>query len=72
MTSRVYRVHITWSHRKYGPDRTSLKAEGTSIRRAINHALVAFFTDEQQRKQRLDAHREIRVEAWRLPKEKNR
>ena len=66
-TTRTYRVVINWTHRKYGPNYRKCIAEGSSIRRAIANALLAFFSEKPERKNRLDAHTHIRVEAWRLP-----
>ena len=66
-TTRTYRVAINWTHRKYGPDDRKCIAEGSSIRRAIANALLAFFSEKPERKARLDAHKHIKVEAWRLP-----
>lgn len=71
MTTRTYRIEIRWTHRKFGPTLHTARAQATSIRRAINRALYAFFTAAPaERKQRRDAHTHIRVEAFRLPKEK--
>lgn len=67
MTRRSYRVEIRWTHRKLGPSRTVQKAEGTSIRRAINNALLCFFSDLPDRKTRRDAHLDLQVHAWRIP-----
>jgi hypothetical protein len=44
-----------------------LAAEGSSIRRALNNALINFFSGSNNRHQRLDAHAHLRVEIWRLP-----
>ncbi len=66
MTRRSYRVEIRWTHRKLGPSRHQQKAEGTSIRRAINNALVSFFSDLVDRKARRDAHTDVQVHAWRI------
>ncbi len=67
MSRRSYRVEIRWTHRKLGPSRTVQKAEGTSIRRAINNALVSFFSDAADRKTRRDAHTDVQLHARRLP-----
>jgi hypothetical protein len=64
--SRAYRVEIRWAHRRYGPQRHQLKAEGTSIRRAIGHALLSFFSDTIARPDHRDAHQLLDVRAWRL------
>ena len=63
-----YRVVVTWSHRKWGPQMEKAAAEGTSIRRALNNALLAFFSDKSKRKERADAHAHLRVEIWRVKK----
>lgn len=63
---RRYLVTIEWPHRKFGPQLHRSKAEGTSIRRAISNALVAFFTDKNAGpKARRDAHAAIKVSATR-------
>jgi hypothetical protein len=61
-----YRVLVGWTHHKWGPQREKLAAEGTSIRRAINNALLGFFSDTTMREKRRDAHAQIHLEAWRL------
>jgi hypothetical protein len=63
---RKYRVVVTWTHRKWGPQMEKLAAEGSSARRALNAALLGFFSDASSRKQRLDAHQHFRVEIWRI------
>ena len=63
-----YRVLIHWTHRKWGPQTEKLAAEGTSARRALNAALLGFFSDASNRNQRRDAHGGFKVEIWRLPK----
>jgi hypothetical protein len=40
-------------------------AEGTSIRRAIANALLAFFSNKSSRDRRRDAHAAIEISAWR-------
>jgi hypothetical protein len=67
-----YRVVVMWIHRKWGPQTERLAAEGTSVRRAIGNALLGFFSDKSNRERRRDAHKDIVVQAWRLPTEKNR
>jgi hypothetical protein len=42
-----------------------LAAEGTSARRALNSALLGFFSDASNREKRRDAHRHFRTEIWR-------
>lgn len=61
----TFRVLVKWTHRRYGPQMQKATAEGTSIRRAISNALLSFFSDTNSRKNRLDAHKEITVTAWR-------
>ena len=63
---RKYRVVIGWTHRKWGPNQTRTTAEGTSIRRALSNALLAFFSEAKGGQERRDAHTHIRVEAWRV------
>lgn len=63
-----YRLVITWNDRKRGPQMEKASAEGTSIRRALNNALLAFFSLSGQRKERKDAHAYLRVEVWRVKK----
>jgi len=62
---RSYRVIVKWNHRKWGPQSVPLIGEGTSIRRAINNALLGFFSDKSQQERRRDAHAGIVVSAWR-------
>lgn len=66
-TTKRYRVLVSWSHRKWGPQQEKLAAEGSSIRRALNNALLGFFSDASNRERRRDAHTNLRVEIWRLP-----
>ena len=68
MSRNRYRCVIWWKHKKWGPQMLEkCTAEGTSIRRAINNALLGFFSDSTQRKHRRDAHAYIEVKCWRLP-----
>lgn len=57
---------VSWTHRKWGPQSEKVSAEGSSIRRAINAALLGFFSDRSNREKRRDAHTHLRVEAWRV------
>ena len=63
-----YRVLVQWTHRKFGPQTERLAAEGTSARRALNAALLGFFSDRTNRQKRRDAHKQFRCEIWRLSK----
>ncbi len=63
---RRYRCAIWWRHKKWGPQLEKCAAEGTSIRRAINNALLGFFSDSGARDLRKDAHAYIEVKCWRL------
>ncbi len=63
-----YRCAIWWKHKKWGPQLEKCVAEGLSIRRAINNALLGFFSDSGQRNFRKDAHAYIEVKCWRLKK----
>ena len=65
-TTKRYRVVVQWQHRKWGPQMEKLAAEGSSIRRALNSALLGFFSDASNRERRRDAHVNVRVEIWRL------
>lgn len=65
-----YRVLISWTHRKWGPQQERLSAEGSSIRRAVSHALLGFFSDKSNRERRRDAHATIDVKAWRLKRDR--
>jgi hypothetical protein len=60
---------VTWQHRKYGPQLEKIAAEGSSIRRAISTALLAFFKDRSKRQERRDAHVQLTITAQRLKKE---
>ena len=64
---RNYRCVIHWTHRKWGPQMEKVAAQGSSIRRALNSALLAFFKDASSRQKRRDAHAHLRVECWREP-----
>jgi len=64
-TTKRYRVLVSWSHRKWGPQQEKLAAEGSSIRRALNSALLGFFSDASNREKRRDAHVNLRVVIWR-------
>lgn len=68
--NRSYRCEIHWKHRKWGPQHERLVSEGTSIRRAIAHALLSFFSgsNKSQRENHRDAHAEIQISARRLPR----
>lgn len=63
-----YRIVLNWTHNKWGPQMEKLAAEGSSARRALNAALLAFFKDKSKRTQRRDAHAHFRAEIWRLSK----
>lgn len=67
-TTKRYRAVVSWVHRKWGPQSEKLAAQGSSIRRALNTALLSFFSNSNSRRQRLDAHAHLRVEIWRRPK----
>jgi hypothetical protein len=66
--SNRYRLLLRWHHRKYGPQIEKTSAEGSSIRRAINNALLSFFSDSSRRKERRDAHAYLEVQCWRVRK----
>jgi len=63
-----YRVIIRWTHSKWGPQLEKATAEGTSLRRALNNALLAFFSERSQRERRRDGHRELTLTIERLKK----
>jgi hypothetical protein len=67
-TTKRYRAVVSWTHRKWGPQSHKESSEGSSIRRALNAALLSFFKDKNNRHQRRDAHAHVRVEIWRIPK----
>lgn len=67
-TTKRYRVVVQWQHRKWGPQMEKLAAEGSSIRRALNNALLGFFSDASSRERRRDAHVHLRAEIWRQKK----
>jgi hypothetical protein len=69
-TTKRYRVVVSWSHRKWGPQMQKQAAEGSSIRRALNSALLDFFSDSNSRKERRDAHEHLRAEIWREKKQR--
>jgi hypothetical protein len=68
-TTRKYRVLISWTHRKWGPQQERQTAEGSSIRRALSNALLAFFSDKSSRDRRRDAHTNLDVKIRRLKSE---
>jgi len=72
MSRNRYRCLITWKHRKWGPQMHRAAEEASSIRRAINQALISFFTDKNRRKERKDAHVEIAVTCQRLKRDRAR
>jgi len=57
---------VQWDHHYLGPQLEKVASEGSSIRRAINNALLGFFSSNKQRLKRSDAHVHVRVEAWRV------
>jgi hypothetical protein len=67
-TTKRYRAIVSWTHRKWGPQMEKLAGEGSSIRRALNKALLGFFSDKNNRDRRRDAHAHVRCEIWRLSK----
>lgn len=67
-TTKRYRLLVSWCHRKWGPQTEKLAGEGSSIRRALNSALLGFFSDASSRERRRDAHAHVRVEIWRHKK----
>ena len=64
-STRRYRIVVSWTHRKCGPQTEKLPAEGSSIRRALNSGLLSFFNSPPKRDQRRDAHAHLRAEIWR-------
>ena len=69
-STRRYRVVVQWHHRKWGPQMSKVSSQGSSIRRALNAALLSFFKSltSSQRRDRLDAHVHLRCEIWREKK----
>jgi hypothetical protein len=63
-----YKCFIQWHHAKKGPQFLSLSVEGTSIRRAISAALLAFFSSSSTRKERQDGHVWISITGARVKK----
>ena len=63
-----YQCIIQWKHRKWGPRSEKVASEGTSIRRAINAALLSFFSNASTRTERRDAHVSLTVQCWRVKK----
>jgi hypothetical protein len=66
MSKRPYRLLLTWQHRKWGPQLHKTNEEASSIRRAINQMLKAFFTDKNRRKERVDAHASLTISVQRM------
>jgi hypothetical protein len=67
-TTKRYRTVVSWTHRKWGPQTEKLASEGSSIRRALNAALLGFFSCKSNRDRNRDAHAHLRVEIWRADK----
>jgi hypothetical protein len=73
---RAYELEIQWTQffhpanaAEYGRHKfPSTRQDAHSIRRAINAALLRFFTDKPNRRARLDAHTALTVVAKRLPR----
>ena len=63
-----YRVVVSWTHRKWGPQMEKASSEATSMRRGINAALLSFFSNSSLRSAHADAHAQISVHAWRVKK----
>jgi len=68
-TTRRYRVVVQWDHHYFGPQMERVASEGSSIRRALNSALLSFFSSNSARLKRSDAHTHVRCEIWRLKSE---
>jgi hypothetical protein len=66
MSKRPFRLVVQWQDRKWGPQIHKTAEEATSIRRAINQALKAFFGDRPRRKERLDAHASLSLSVQRM------
>ncbi|MGB7435534.1 MAG: hypothetical protein WBR26_15105 [Candidatus Acidiferrum sp.] len=66
MSKRPYRLLVTWSHRKWGPQVHRTVEDASSIRRAANQALSSFFKDKNKRKERADAHVALQLSVQRL------
>lgn len=66
MSTRPYRLILTWQHRKWGSQLHKTTEQGSSIRRAVNKALLSFFTDKNRRKERLDAHASLQISVQRM------
>jgi hypothetical protein len=69
-TTSTYRVVVQWHHKTWGPQMHKVSSQGSSIRRALNAALLTFFKglSSQPRRDRLDAHAHLRCEIWRVKK----
>jgi hypothetical protein len=67
-TTKRYRIVVLWTHHKWGPQMEKLAGEGSSARRALNSALLGFFSDASRRDRRRDAHKHFRAEIWRQGK----
>ena len=66
MSKRPYRLLVTWSHRKWGPQSLRTTEEASSIRRAVNQALSSFFKDKSRRQERGDAHAALQLNVQRM------
>jgi hypothetical protein len=65
-TKRNYRVVIEWQHPNFGPQMEKATATATSIRRAVNGFLMAFFKDPQHHERRRAAHAELEIKIRRM------
>jgi len=66
-TTKRYRMLVSWTHPRWGPQQEKLPATGSSIRRALNAALLDFFKDKNHRDRRRAAHAHLEVKICRLP-----
>ena len=57
---------IQWDHHYLGTQMERVASEGSSIRRALNSALLGFFSSNSSRLKRSDAHTHLRCEIWRI------
>jgi hypothetical protein len=65
-SSRTYRLILQWQDRRWGPQLHKTAEQGSSIRRAINKALLSFFSDKNRRKERGDAHVALTLSVCRM------
>ncbi|HYL61931.1 MAG TPA: hypothetical protein VE077_04850 [Candidatus Methylomirabilis sp.] len=66
MSKATFHGAIRWHHPKWGPQLEKFATQGSSIRRALNAALLNFFRDPRVRNVRNAAHAQLEIHVWRV------